>query len=183
MYSFRMPFHFFTVICTLLAITSRSAAATNFEDCATNIATLQNALYDDDGYNTLRLQEVFFPANTRTSRFIQVTYAFFNEDRELDGCNVTYVWAIGQILFIHPPAIFKYTSLYFNFPNNDLDDLSIQLPYECRALVNSSRDGECFCNDTFSPKLEILTQQVSVKEAIEKTNFAISAFLVHFVHM
>ena len=98
-------------------------------------------------------------ATTRSSRFIQVTYSFFNESNELDGCNVTYVWSVGQVLFLYPPTIFKYTSLYFNYPNNNLEFLYIQLPYECRGLVNSSSGGECSCPD-ISSILKVLTQQV-----------------------
>ena len=155
-----MPFQF-VVICTLLAITSRSAAAASYEDCATNIGTLQEALYDDDGYNIFQLQKTFYPTNARSSRFIRVTYSFFNESDELDGCNATYVWAIGGVLFIHPPTIYKYTSLHFNYPNNDLEFLYIRLPYECRGLVNTSSDGECSCADS-NAILKALTQQVSI---------------------
>ena len=152
------------IICTLLAIditsSSKSAVAA---DCATNLETLQNALYDKDGKNVLEFQRIFYPPNARSSRFIQVIYSFFDENNELDGCNVTYVWSIGEVLFIQPPTIFKYTSLYFNYPNNDLDFLNIQLPYECRGLVNTSSDGECSCvKDTneSSSILQVLTQQV-----------------------
>ena len=150
----------FASICTLLAITSRSAVATSYEDCATNIATLQNAIFDEDGYNSYQLDLVFFPASSTSSRFIRVVYSFFNENNELDGCNVTYVWSIGEVLLAQPPAIFKFLSLYFNYPNNDLEFLYIRLPYECRGLVNTSSDDECSCGDESSDILEAVTQQV-----------------------
>ena len=151
---------FSVVICTLLAITCRSAVAASFEDCATNIVTLQDALYDDDGHNVLQLQQIFYPPNARSSRFIRVIYSFFNKNNELDGCNVTFVWSIGEVLFVHPPTIFKYTSLYFSYPNNDLEFLYIKLPYECRGLVNTSSDGECSCGGESTSILRVLTQQV-----------------------
>ena len=155
----KMQFHFF-VTCALLAVTCRSAVASSLEDCTTNIVTLQDALYGDDGYNVLQLQQAFYPTTTPSSRFIQVTYSFFNESNELDGCNVTYVWSVGQVLFLYPPTIFKYTSLFFSYPNNNLEFLYIQLPYECRGLVNSSSGGECSCPDITSI-LKALTQEVS----------------------
>ena len=156
-----MVFHI-VVTCILLTATYRSAVATSTEDCATNKVTLQDVLYDDDGYNVLQLEQTFYPASASTSRFIRVVYSFFNENNELDGCNVTYVWSIGEVLFVHPPTIFTYLSLYFNFPNNDLEFLYIRLPYECRGLVNTSSDGECSCGDESSTILQALTQQVRV---------------------
>ena len=155
-----MHFHF-VMVCTLLAITSKSAVAASYEDCATNIVTLQDALYDKDGYNSFQLEEVFYPPSVPTSRFIRVIYSFFNENNELDDCNVTFVWSTGEVLFVHPPATFKYTSLYFSYPNNNLEFLYIRLPYECRGLVNSSSDGECSCGGESSTILQALTQQVS----------------------
>ena len=152
----------FVTICTLLAITCRSAVAASYEDCATNIVTLQDALYDEDGYNSYQLDLIFFPASAPSSRFIQVVYSFFNENNELDDCNVTYVWSIGEVLLAEPPTIFKFLSLYFNYPNNKLEFLYIRLPYECRGLVNASSGGECSCEDKSDDILEAVTQQVSL---------------------
>ena len=149
----------FVIICTLLAITSRSDAS--FEDCATNILTVQNAIFDENGYNSYQLNLIFFPASAPSSRFIRVVYSFFNENNELDGCNVTYVWSIGEVLLAEPPTIFKYLSLYFNYPNNRLDFLYMRLPYECRGLVNTSSGDECSCENKSDDILEAVTQQVS----------------------
>ena len=142
-----------------LIVTVRSTNS-SYEDCSTNFLTLQNALYDDEGLNTFKLSRVFQPPGSQALQFIKLTYSFFNESNQLDGCNVTYVWAIEKIVFFQPPKLFRFTSLQFYFPDNDVKDLYIQLPYECRGLVNTS-GGDCSCADSFSLQLETLTQQVS----------------------
>ena len=132
--------------------------ATDFSDCAENIATLENALYDS-GFNLLQLHKTFVPASTLPARFTKVTYSFFNQDKQFDDCNVTYVWAIGGFLFFQPPAVFRLTSLNFYYPNHQLEDFSLRLPYECRGLVNAS-GGNCSCYGDTHEVLDILTQQV-----------------------
>lgn len=151
----------FFLVFTLL-VTVRSVSS-SFENCSTNFLTLQNALYDDEGLNIFRLSGIFQPPGSQALKFIKVTYSFFNESDQLDGCNVTYVWTIGQIVFFQPPNLFKLTSLHSNFPDNDFKVLHIQLPYECRGLVNTS-GGDCSCAGGFSPQLETLTQLVSSRE-------------------
>ena len=77
-----------------------------------------------------------------------------------DGlCNVTYIWAIGSFLFFQPPRVFMFNSLFFNYPNNDLTDLPLALPSECRPLIRSEIDEECTCT-VDSRLLDVLTQQV-----------------------
>ena len=132
-------------------------SAHSFEDCPTRLRVLEIALYET-GNNLLELNRIFFPPNRETSRFIRVIYSFQNEAGELDDCDVSYIWAIGGFLLMQPPTIFQFTSLFFNYPNNDLKELRLQLPYECRPLISSS--CSCFGNET-DLMLNIVTQQVS----------------------
>ena len=137
-----------------------SARNSSFQDCNTKLSVLETALYET-GNNTLELNRIFFPPNRQTSRFIIIVYLFQNETGELDGCDVSYIWAIGGFLLMQPPTIFQFTSLFFNYPNNDLQELRLQLPYECRPLIiTSSSNCSCFGDNT-DLMLNILTQQVS----------------------
>jgi hypothetical protein len=130
------------------------SAAGSFDDCATNLGTLEEALYES-GNNLYELNRVFYPPSEPTTRWIRVKYTFVDNDTD---CNVTYIWAVGKFLFLQPPALFTLTSLFFYYPNNELVTLSLQLPIECIDLITGI-DGECSCmND--SHMLDILTQQV-----------------------
>ena len=137
--------------------TTAAAANSTYEDCKSRLGTLERALFDSRD-NAFQLNDIFFPPIKRPSRFIKVFYSFFNETGGEDGCNVTYFWAIGGFLFFQPPSLFKFNSLFFNYPNNDLNAIYIRLPYECRPLilVNST---ECTCTRD-SNRLGILTKQV-----------------------
>ena len=138
-----------------------SARNSSFEDCPTRLSVLEIALYKT-GNNLLELNRIFFPPNKQTSRFIRVVYSFQNEAGELDECDVSYIWAIGGFLLMQPPTIFQFTSLFFNYPNNDLEELRLQLPYECRPLIiTSSSNCSCFGDDT-DLMLNVMTQQVSI---------------------
>ena len=137
-----------------------SAHNSSFEDCDTRLSVLEIALHET-GSNLLELNRIFFPPNKQTLRFIRIVYSFQNEAGELDNCNISYIWAIGGFLLMQPPTIFQFTSLFFSYPNNDLTELRLQLPYECRPLIiTSSSNCSCFGDDT-DLMLNIVTQQVS----------------------
>ena len=140
-----------------------SAQNENIELCASQLEALENALYGTKD-NLFELNSIFFPPSARTSRFIRVNYHFLDEAGESDefdgGCLVTYIWAIGGFLFFQPPSLFRYNSLFFNYPNNNLTDLDLYLPYECQPLVLGPNTTDCSCLHD-AKKLEILTQQVS----------------------
>ena len=154
-----------SLLCLLFAA-SASASTANYSDCPTRLSTLEQALYETED-NIFHLNTIFFPRSSRTSRFIRVIYSFQDDPELLENdssCkNVAYIWAIGSFLFFQPPAVFFFTSLYFNYPNNDLNDLTLILPHECRPLVFSSETGRCACreDDPRSDPLDVLTQQVS----------------------
>ena len=135
--------------------------AVDYSDCTENIATLEHALYAN-GANVLQLNQVFSPPGSSPPRFVLVKYQFLNENNELDGCNVTYVWSATAYLIFQPPLVFRWTSLNFFYPDNELDELSIILPYECRGLVNNSTlSKNCTCDVENTALLDFLTQQVS----------------------
>ena len=135
-------------------------SGTNFSDCATKLSTLELALYET-GDNLFEITQAFFPPSTRTSRYIRVTYKFLEDDNinEDQDCNVTYIWAVGGFLFFQPPTLFEYNSLFFNYPNNNLTDVPVVLPAECRPIVEA--DGQCSCSQRNTQMLDVLTQQVS----------------------
>ena len=142
---------------TVLSLCTYAASVTHFSDCDSNLSTLEQALFETGG-NLFELNRVFFPPSLLTTRFIRVNYTFIDEN-ELETCtNVTYIWAIGEVLFMQPPTLFKINSMFFYYPSNDLTTLSLWLPIECIGLINGT-DGECSCiND--SHMLDVLTQQV-----------------------
>ena len=138
-----------------------AATASGYEDCAKKLSTLERALYETED-NLFYLNRVFYPPSTRTSRFIRVTFSFLNESGDDNNCFVSYVWAIGGFLFFQPPNLFQWSTLFFNYPNNDLNNLVLKLPHECRPLIDAdATDTECSClKDSHS--LDVLTQQVKI---------------------
>jgi hypothetical protein len=148
----------FIVLFGTASCTSASVAA-SFNDCATNLGTLEEALYESEN-NLFQLNQIFYPPSEPTTIFIRVNYIFGDE------CNVTYIWAIGAFLFLQPPTLFKYTSLFFYYPSNELTTLSLQLPNECMDLITENEmDGNCSCKND-SHMLNILTQQVRPLHAL-----------------
>ena len=148
-----------TLLCLFITVAA-GVSATNFSDCPTSLTTLEEALYRTED-NLLQLNRIFFPSSSRTSRFIRVLYSFRDNPNiiEDDNChNVSFIWAIGSYLFFQPPRVFYFTSLFFNYPNNDLTNLLLVLPSECKPLVF---DKECTCRLELRPELlDTLTQQV-----------------------
>ncbi len=145
----------------LVLVAATTTSATNFNDCATRLSTLELALYQTED-NLFELNKIYFPPSSLTSKFIRVNYEFLDEQNELSGCNVTYIWAIGSYLFIQPPTVFMFNSLFFYYPNNGLTILPLKLPSECIPLLSSEVNGECSCTNA-SAMLETLTQQVPIR--------------------
>ena len=149
-----------TCIAALFVIfvpTTASAVSTaDFSRCANDLGALEEALFQT-GSNLFELNRIFFPPSLLPTRFVRVEYSFMNPSNNQD-CNVTYIWAVGEVLFLQPPSLFKINSLFFYYPNNELTTLSLQLPIECIHLINGT-DGQCTCRND-SHMLDILTQQV-----------------------
>ena len=143
---------------TAVVLLLSTACVADYENCDSDLGTLEKALFQT-GSNLFELNRVFYPPSLLTTRFIHVNYTFTSDGNEVDTCtNVTYIWAVGEVLFLQPPTLFKINSLFFYYPNNELETLSLELPIECIGLINET-DGECSCmND--SHMLDILTQQV-----------------------
>ena len=157
-----------TLLCLFVTVAAGASAA-NFSDCPTSLTTLEEALYRT-GDNLLQLNRIFFPSSTRSSRFIRVVYSFQDNPDILedDNChNVSLIWAIGSYLFFQPPRVFYFTSLFFNYPNNDFHDLQLVLPSECKPLIFSEENGECTCKgEVRHIMLDVLTQQVIISDAL-----------------
>ena len=128
---------------------------TNNTTC-NSLQSLIKALYDTPG-NLKKLNQVFYPPYQSSTSFLQITYSFKNENDQLDGCDVAYLWAEGGFLLIQPPSVFRFTSLLFNHDVNEINNLSLTFPNACRHLVENSTTGECKCEkDLF----DILTHKV-----------------------
>ncbi len=141
--------------CILLVFILSCSAQVN--NCAL-LSELEFALYNTDS-NEQQLNQAFFPPRKATSRYIMVVYDFKDENEMTGNCTVTYVWAIGGFLLIEPPTIFQFLSLLFSFPANDISNITITLPNECRQLIDATGDT-CSCINRENNNLDILTQQV-----------------------
>lgn len=143
------------LLLTASASVTFAASAAEYSDCASNLNTLERALYQTER-NLFELNRIFFPPSLLPTRFIRVVYTFVDED--IEECSVTYIWAVGGVIFLQPPALFTLNSLYFNYLNNKLITLNLQLPVQCIALINGT-DGVCSCVNGHE-MLDVLTQQV-----------------------
>ena len=156
-----LPNFILALVTTVFIITNftvvQTASDENYSDCASNLATLERALYGTHP-NLFELNQVFFPPSSLQSRFIRVNYTFFNNENDNNDCSVIYIWAVGEVLFLQPPTLFKFNSLYFYFPFNNLTTLYLRLPIDCISLINGT-DGVCSCMHD-SRMLDVLTQQV-----------------------
>ncbi len=150
-------FCYLVVLCMpLLIFAGLSEEASAYENCATQRLALLHALFKT-GDNLNRLDEAFYPPKDGLTRYIRVNYDFLNSNGSNDGnCSVSYRWAVGAFLFIQPPELFTYTSLFFSIPSNNVESVTLTLPYECRELVHYNE--ECSCSK--SPVLRKLTLQV-----------------------
>jgi len=133
-----------------------SAAANS---CNT-LTELEEALYSHGNDNIKSLHYGFFPHAQKTSRYLEVDYIFEGSDPD-DECIVHYIWSIGGFLLIQPPSVFRFTSLHFSYPANDIENIELTLPEYCRHLVYKNYTGSCSCKDEEDTLLDILTQQVS----------------------
>ncbi len=134
-----------------------------YENCTVKLSVLEKALYETDS-NERSLNKAFFPPRQETSRYITVTYRFLTDDKDgsYDDCYVSYIWTIGGFLIIQPPNIFKFTSLLFSTPANDVDELTLTLPSQCRELAGIGDKCSCDSQKNHSLNLDILSQQVSM---------------------
>ena len=126
------------------------------------LKSIGQALYNGEG-NILNLTRVFYPPRQAGANFLQVLYDFENDEGEVDGCNVTYIWAKGGFMLIQPPSILQYTSLFFSHNFNTKYKVYLRLPSACRHLVmnTSMADSECSCDREEDDLLDMLTHQVS----------------------
>ncbi len=141
-----------------IAILLALSTAVISDDCNT-LSQLEKTLYST-GDNVLQLSKTFTPANGRTSKQVRVVYNFEGNDT-LSDCTVQYFWALGGILLVQPPSIFRFTSLLFSFPSNLIDNIYLTLPYECYHLVWNNTTQNCSCANNGSYLLDVLTHHVS----------------------
>ena len=175
-------FRLSVLVLSVANVSTLSGNESLFEDCASQMSTLEDALYET-GDNIFELNKVFYPPSKRTSRFIRVTYIFLDEMGEDDGCNVTYIWAIGGFLFFQPPSLFELNSLFFNYPNNNLTRVKVKLPSDCRLLIQQTDPSETGCSCLRdSMRLDILTQQVKSNDH-NNTTFTFLVLVLHAVKL
>ena len=150
------------VILSSLGI-SVSSDKSSYFDCGTSLFTLEKALYET-GINKLSLNQFFYEARKESVSYAKITYHFKNENGSTnssytDDCTVTYLWATGGFLFIQPPQVFTYTSLFFFHTQRKKFSLDLELPHDCISLVNVTKNG-CSCANLDNNPLDLLSQQV-----------------------
>ena len=154
----------------ILLMFSASTKAANTS--CNSLRSLVQELYNTPG-NLLNLNQVFYPPHQPTTSFVRVTYSFQNENDELDGCDVLYLWAKGGFLLIQPPSIFRFTSLLFNHGVNEKRNLNLILPNACRHLVernnSTTNSSECKCDAENEDLLDILTHKVKGYDSYSPT--------------
>ena len=136
--------------------------ATDYTNCHKSLIVLERALFETEG-NLQNLSKIFFPPRKLPTAFVRVNYHFLDElgdEMNENNCTVKYVWALGGFLLVQPPKVFRFTSLFFNNKVDDLNDLTLTLPFECREIVTNSSTETCSCKDEDKNLLDVLTQQV-----------------------
>ena len=162
-----MLLQYYCVIVVLMVVSIDSAAAEILTDDdlpCDSILSLAQALYNISG-NFLNLTRIFYPPRQPPVQFVRVKYTFEKNETDDSECDVTYLWAKGGFLLIQPPSVFRFTSLFFNFDENENYDLQLTLPSTCRHLVyinSTSNNLNCSCHnqDEDLGILDIVTHQV-----------------------
>ena len=129
----------------------------NYNDCTTNFATLEKALFFT-GDNRFELISAFYPAREGATLFLNVKYNFSipeNSQTELTVCQ-NWIWTTGTFYLIESPDVFLFSSLLFVHPENKIHTVTLTLPSECADLAEI-----CTSNPNKVSKLEILTRRVS----------------------
>jgi len=162
-----MNFLFFVILTTAanaeLYYGNDYASANNssrYKDCPYDLLTLERALYETTG-NKLNLTNTFYPSRKTSTAFVKVIYRFMDEEGGFpDDCSVKFVWTTGGFLLVQSPSIFRFTSLFFGNEVDDLNELYLSLPFECRPLVQYEGNGSCSCMGKENDAMDVLTQQV-----------------------
>ncbi len=158
------------VIVLLLPCICASETKCPVSKCPTSFCALEKALYETD-HNLLNMLNIFSPARRSAPPFVRVRYTFQDKNKEYsNNCTVPYLWVEGGFLFVQPPTIFQFTSLFFYFTgflDKDEFTLNLTLPYECRPLIWNGTSCTCHTledksnNSLYSSlALEELTKQV-----------------------
>ncbi len=142
------------------------ASNRSYSRCPFSFRVLEKALYETEG-NRVKMLTIFSPAREESPSFVRVYYTFKDENGAVSNCTVPYLWVEGGFLFVQPPTIFQFSSLFFYFKgfheNNKEYNLNLTLPFECRPLIGKSKNETCTCpkrNSSLSLQLEELTGQV-----------------------
>ena len=142
--------------------TYTQSVKSTYADCSTNFNTLERALVETDN-NRFRLVAAFYPPREAVSVYVDVTYTF-KPDNETDNDTLIekWIWTSGSFYLIEPPNVFRFTSLFFVYPEEGrIRKLDVTLPGACRKVTRTrNRKHE---ND--EGMLEILTQRVSAYSA------------------
>ena len=147
-----MPIHTSTE-----AFSSTPEENNNYNDCTTNFATLEKALFFT-GNNRFELISAFYPAREGATLFLNVKYNFSipeNNETEFSVCQ-NWIWTTGTFYLIESPDVFLFTSLLFVHPENKIHTVTLTLPAECADLAEI-----CASNPNKVSMLEILTRRVS----------------------
>ena len=143
------------VLGCLVGVQCTADSNSQYDDCATNFATLESALIDTRN-NTYKLWTTFYPPREAMALFVFVNYTVVNSTSSIE-----YIWTSAAFNLIHPPKVFGITSLFFGLiEESRIGDVTLQLPENCEGLVTSTNyeTSDEAAKDDF---LEVLTQRVS----------------------
>ena len=134
-----------------------------YSNCSNDLFVLEKALYGMQG-NKLKLINTFYPSRKISTAFVKVNYNFEDEIGEFtDNCSATYWWTAGGFLLVLPPTIFRFSSLFFGNKVDNINVITLTLPYECRGVVTDDKNSSCSCYHKDNSLLDVLTQQVCQK--------------------
>ncbi len=136
-----------------------SSNGSTYSKCSSSLLVLERAIYEIEG-NKKNLTNTFYPSRKISTAFVQVIYTFQSKfGNNTYDCEVKYWWASGTFLFVQSPTIFRFSSLIFGNKVDNLNKITLTLPYECRPIVQGD-DEMCSCKSKDDKLLDILTQQV-----------------------
>ena len=128
-----------------------------YGDCSTNFTTLERALFEtcDNHYSILT---AFYPPRESVALYADVYYHFLPNEADNDTLIQHWIWTSGSFYLVQPPAVFRFTSLFFSYPEGQIHNLKITLPRECRNLTTP----QSISGDDGLGMLEVLTHRVSI---------------------
>ena len=147
-----------TLLGLIVAASHAQSDESEFADCSTNFTTLERTLYEFAD-NRFQILSTFFPARESVTLYVDVTYNFLPNETHNDTIHEDWIWTSGSFYLVQPPDIFRFTSLFFVYPERRIGNLNITFPGACRNVAGTTRKYED--GKIIEGRLEFLTHRVS----------------------